>query len=146
MWWLTDSWTDYLDYWQRSWQEASDIFSRILSQPRAQFFAQPLALPQFFPFLSPSAFSGNDNGVPPSWNDLAAAWQFPRVEAMIEPLGGAGFPDGIGDLARLSMQVFMPWDPNAFCVEALISRGAPVLLTSHETDLLPDIAETQAKK
>ncbi|MDR2678383.1 MAG: hypothetical protein LBB51_02980 [Zoogloeaceae bacterium] len=146
MWWFTDFWNDSIEYWQRSWQAAAGFSTQPFDQAQAQSFAQLLAQP--FTLFSPFALLGGDGqsggNLTQSWAQLLGGWQMPRVEAQIEPLATLDPFSGerIGELMRLSMQIFMPWASDSFHVEALVSRGekAPAPLAASVVETLPPAA------
>ena len=132
--WFTDLWNSYLEYWQRCMQDITEAIPKpITAMTRMTPFAPFFALPDPSSDTNPAAL----------WQDWAAALQWPRIEAQIHPLKTVN-PGELDDLVRLSMNIFMPWDPKAFQVEALIRSGKKVL-TPHEVDVIPEIAETQQK-
>ncbi|MDR1647338.1 MAG: hypothetical protein LBR88_04800 [Zoogloeaceae bacterium] len=141
MWWFTDFWNDYLEYWQRSWRDVPGLSAQPFDQSFAQLLAQSFT--QFSPF-APLVGGQSGGNFTQSWAQLLGGWPMPRVEAQIEPLAALDPFSGerIGELMRLSMQVFMPWAADTFHVEALVSRGekAPAPLTASVVETLPPAA------
>jgi hypothetical protein len=131
-------WSSYLEYWQRYWQRCCQDTAEALPKPVTEI----TQMTPFAPFLAFSDPSSDQTDPAALWQNWATAWQWPRIEAQLQPLETAD-PTGIGDLMRLSMRIFMPWEPTALQVEALVSRQKTLTLTSHEVDIIPEFAEAQ---
>jgi len=133
--WFTDLWNSYLEYWQRCCQDMTEALPKPAN-----------AMTQMTPFAPFFTLPGQseETDLATLWQDWATIWQWPRIEAQIRPLEAPNSGE-LDDLMQLSMRIFMPWNPDILQVEALVRRGekGKKVLTSHEVDVIPEIAETQ---